>query len=82
MNVSGRTKDNDKARRDITLYCWHKDLYLKSQGNGKLQKPNANYTITKDEMSHDHEIIEVEGVSTLHDLGGDPEELKGQDEEK
>ena len=26
MNVSHKTKDNDKARRDITLYCQHKDL--------------------------------------------------------
>jgi len=35
-----------------------------------------------DEMSHAHEIIEVEGVSTLHDLGGDTEELEGQEEEE
>jgi len=49
MNVSGKTKDNDKARRDIGLYCRHKDLQLKSQGDGKWLKPKANYTMTKDE---------------------------------
>jgi len=38
MNVGGKTKDNDKARRDIGLYCWCKDLQLKSQGNGKWLK--------------------------------------------
>ena len=26
MNVSCKTKDNDKARRDIGLYCRRKDL--------------------------------------------------------
>ena len=50
MNVSGKTKDNDKARRDIILYSQRKDLQLKSQGNGKWLKPKENYTITKDEV--------------------------------
>jgi len=49
MNVSGKTKDNDKARRDIGLYCRCKDLQFKSQDNGKWLKPKTNYTITKDE---------------------------------
>ena len=48
-NVSGKTKDNDKARRDITLYCRRRDLELQSHSNGKLLKPKANYTLTKDE---------------------------------
>jgi len=48
-NVSGKKKDNDKARRDITLYCRRRDLELKSKANGKLLKPKANYTLTKDE---------------------------------
>ena len=50
MNVSGKTKDNDKARRDVDLYCRHKDLQLKSHGNGKWLKPKPNYTMTKDEV--------------------------------
>jgi len=49
MNVSGKTKDNDKVRRDITLYCWRRDLELQSYTNEKLLKPKANYTLTKDE---------------------------------
>ena len=46
MNVSGKTKDNDKARMDLALYCRRKDLELKSRANEKLLKPNANYTLT------------------------------------
>ncbi|RZB46311.1 hypothetical protein D0Y65_050367 [Glycine soja] len=46
MNVSGKTKDNDKARMDLALYCRCKDLELKSAANGKLLKPKANYTLT------------------------------------
>jgi len=29
MNVTGKTKDNEKARRDLGLYCKRKDLELK-----------------------------------------------------
>ena len=39
MNISGKTKDNEKARMDIGLYCRQKDLELKSEANGKLLKP-------------------------------------------
>ena len=46
MNVSGKTKDNDKARIDITFYYRRKDLELKSETNGKLLKPKENYTLT------------------------------------
>jgi len=49
MNVSGKTKDNDKARRDIAFFCRRRDLELQSHTNGKLLKPKANYTLTKDE---------------------------------
>jgi len=48
-NVSGKKKDNDKAIRNIALYCRRRDLELKSKANGKLLKPKANYTLTKDE---------------------------------
>ena len=49
MNVSGKTKDNDKARMNLALYCRRKDLELKSGANGKLLKPKANYTLTPDQ---------------------------------
>ena len=39
MNVRSKTKDNEKARMDIGLYCRQKDLELKSEANGKLLKP-------------------------------------------
>ena len=46
MNVSGKTKDNDKGRMDLAFYYRRKDLELKSTANGKLLKPKANYTLT------------------------------------
>ena len=49
MNVTGKTKDNEKARRDLGLYCKRKDLELKVQDNRKILKPKANYTLTLDE---------------------------------
>ena len=49
MNVSGKTKDNDKARMDLAFYCRRKYLELKSGANGKLLKPKANYTLTPDQ---------------------------------
>ena len=39
MNVSGKTKDNEKARMDLALYCRWKNLELKLGANGKLLKP-------------------------------------------
>ncbi|KAK2455160.1 hypothetical protein QL285_002640 [Trifolium repens] len=49
MNVKGKTKDNDKARKDIALYCRRNDLLLKTLSNGKVLKPRANYTLSIDE---------------------------------
>ena len=49
MNVTGKTNDNEKARRDLRLHCKQKDLELKVQDNGKILKPKANYTLTPDE---------------------------------
>jgi len=49
MNVSGKTKDNEKARMDLTLYCRRKDLELKLGANGKLLKSKTNYTLTADQ---------------------------------
>ncbi|WJX83272.1 hypothetical protein P8452_65944 [Trifolium repens] len=49
MNVKGKTKDNDKAREDIAIYCKRNDLLLKTAPNGKVLKPRANYTLSADE---------------------------------
>ncbi|XP_029126265.1 uncharacterized protein LOC109793794 isoform X1 [Cajanus cajan] len=46
MNVPNKTKDNEKARKDLALYCRRKDLELKPQNNGKMLKPKANYILT------------------------------------
>jgi hypothetical protein len=44
MNVKGRTKDNEKARKDLALICKRNDLLLVKQANGKFLKLRANYT--------------------------------------
>ncbi|CAK8573022.1 unnamed protein product [Lathyrus sativus] len=49
MDVQGKTKDNEKARKDLELLCNRKDLELKPQPNGKLLKPKACYTLTPQE---------------------------------
>ncbi|CAJ2639558.1 unnamed protein product [Trifolium pratense] len=49
MNVKGKTKDNDKARKDVGLYCRRNDLLLVETSNGKVLKPRANYTLSVDE---------------------------------
>ncbi|WVZ08825.1 hypothetical protein V8G54_022171 [Vigna mungo] len=49
MNVVGKTKDNDKARMNLALYCRRKDLELKSHNNGKMYKPKTNYTLSADQ---------------------------------
>ena len=46
MDVKGKTKDNDKATKDLALHCRRPDLELKLQANGKTLKPKANYTLT------------------------------------
>ncbi len=48
MNVKGKTKDNDKARKDIGLYCKRNDLLLVETLNGRFLKPRANYTLSPD----------------------------------
>ena len=49
MNISGKTKDNEKARMDLALYCRWKDLELKLGVNGNFLKPKENYTLTADQ---------------------------------
>jgi len=50
MNVSGKTKDNEKAQMDLSLYCRRKDLELKCHSNGKMYMPKANYTLSLDQI--------------------------------
>jgi hypothetical protein len=47
MNVKGKTKDNEKARKDLSLYCCRRDLEMQALPNGKIGKPKASYTLTK-----------------------------------
>ncbi|XP_004505399.1 uncharacterized protein [Cicer arietinum] len=46
MNVKGKTKDNEKARKDLSLLCFRGDLEMQVLSNGKMGKPKANYTLT------------------------------------
>ena len=50
--MSLKTKDNDKQRMDLSLYCRLRDLELKSHPNGKMLKPKANYTLATKEIKH------------------------------
>ena len=49
MDVQGKTKYNEKARKDIEIWCNRKELELKPQPNGKLLKPKATYSLTSQE---------------------------------
>jgi len=60
MDVKGKTKDNDNARKYLTLYCRRPNLELKLHTNGKMLKPKANYTLTtEDAKSVCHWIKEL-----------------------
>jgi hypothetical protein len=50
MNVSGKTKDNEKARSDLPLYCKRPEMELKLLPNGKYLKPKVVYSLTSDEV--------------------------------
>ncbi|XP_004513291.1 uncharacterized protein [Cicer arietinum] len=41
-----KTKDNGKARKDLSLLCFRGDLEMQVLSNGKMGKPKANYTLT------------------------------------
>jgi len=49
MNVSGKTKDNEKARMDLPQHCKRPDMELKLLLNGKYLKPNVVYSLTSNE---------------------------------
>lgn len=46
MNIKGHTKDNEKARKDLSLLCCRGDLEMQTLSNGKMGKPKASYTLT------------------------------------
>ena len=49
MDVNGKTKDNLKARKDMAIYCNRPHLELKVLNDGKIVKPKAPFTLTKDQ---------------------------------
>ena len=49
MDVTGKTKDNEKARQDMGIWCNRRELELKPQPNGKLLKPKACFSLTSQE---------------------------------
>ncbi|XP_074323883.1 uncharacterized protein LOC141660798 [Apium graveolens] len=50
MNVTGKTKDNDKARLDLKDICKRPALELQKSSNGKTVKPHVRYTLTKKQI--------------------------------
>ena len=50
MNVTGKTKDNDKARLDMKDICKRPTLEIYESSNGKTVKPQANYTLSKKQV--------------------------------
>lgn len=49
MDVVGKTKDNDKAKIDLAVYCKRLDLEMKELPNGKLLKLKADHGLTTNE---------------------------------
>ncbi|KAK1351544.1 hypothetical protein POM88_054231 [Heracleum sosnowskyi] len=50
MNVTGKTKDNDKAREDMKDICKRPTLEIHKSSNGKTVKPQARYTLSKNQV--------------------------------
>jgi hypothetical protein len=46
MDVKGKTKDNIKARLDITLLCNHQNMELVRDGS-RVAKPRASVVLEK-----------------------------------
>lgn len=46
MDVKEKTKDNVKARKDMSDICRRRELELVDLGNGKFKKPKAFYTLS------------------------------------
>jgi hypothetical protein len=45
VTVTGFTKDNLNARKDLAALCDHPSLEAKPNARGKLSKPNAPYCL-------------------------------------
>jgi hypothetical protein len=46
MDIKEKTKDNVKARKDMSIICRRPELELVDLGNGKFKKPKALYTLS------------------------------------
>ncbi|KAK6773847.1 hypothetical protein RDI58_029086 [Solanum bulbocastanum] len=44
MDVTGKTKDNVKARLDLPEHCRRSELHIQESANNKLLKPKASYS--------------------------------------
>nr|GFB45563.1 hypothetical protein [Tanacetum cinerariifolium] len=49
MDDNDKTKDNVKARQDVKEYCKRRELELVSDVNGKVSKPKASFSLTKEQ---------------------------------
>ncbi|XP_062081341.1 uncharacterized protein LOC133786147 [Humulus lupulus] len=50
LDIEGKSKDNLKARKDLQNINIREELWLKKDpSNNKLEKPYANYTLTREE---------------------------------
>ncbi|KAL8135205.1 hypothetical protein AgCh_010026 [Apium graveolens] len=50
MNVTGKTKDNDKAGLDLKYIYKRPALELRESSNGKTVKPHARYSLSKKQV--------------------------------
>ena len=49
MNIKWKTKNNAKARLDLATYCKCLHLKLQKDGNGRVYKPKATYSLTREQ---------------------------------
>ncbi|XP_074322875.1 uncharacterized protein LOC141659848 [Apium graveolens] len=49
LDIEGKSKDNLKARKDLQDLKIREELWLKKSTNDKFEKPQASYTLTKEE---------------------------------
>ena len=48
MDIKGKTKDNVKARLDLAIFCECPYLELQQDGNERVYKPKATYSLTRE----------------------------------
>lgn len=60
MDTKGKTKDTYKSRMDLEEHCKRRGLELQSNSSGKLVKPKAQYTLTKQQR-----LVVCEWVKSL-----------------